>query len=176
MQEMRDAMTGTSVSRLARHADVHDVYVLPGEVRTAAEPTRFLTVLGSCVAICLYDLDKRVGGINHFLLPGAVPDGERERCRWSEASIDELFEQVQSAGARARRLQAKVFGGAQITTRQIPGSFRIGDRNVEMALAALQRRRVELVNSSVGGNAGRKIIFEVHTGIVWMKDLVHHRA
>lgn len=175
MQEMRDVMTNSPVSRLARHADVHDIYVLPGQVRTAVEPTRFLTVLGSCVSICLYDLDKQVGGINHFLLPGAVPDGESEPCRWSEASIEALFAQVLSAGARARRLQAKVFGGAQISTRQIPDRFQIGERNVQTALAELQHRRVELINSSVGGNAGRKIIFEVHTGTVWMKDLVHHR-
>lgn len=167
-------MASASVLRLTRPEDVPDVYVLPGQVCATTEPTRFLTVLGSCVAICLYDLERGVGGINHYLLPGTPPEKEAERDRWSESSIEDLFAQVEAAGGRAANLQAKVFGGAQITMRSVPESFRIGDRNVQTALDELKRRRVELVSSSVGGSGGRKIIFEVYTGTVWVKDLTHH--
>lgn len=155
----------------AVEADVRQVYVLPGEVKASTAPTRFVTILGSCVAVCLYDPVRRVGGINHFLLPGPPPEGEREPLRWGEASIKALFEQVLGLGASTRFLQAKIFGGAQISTRDVPGQFRIGERNVELALAEVGRRGVELRNKSVGGHTGLKIAFESHTGMVWVKEL-----
>lgn len=166
-------MNDAAATRLpAVQTDMQQVYVLPGEVRATAAPTRFVTILGSCVAVCLYDPVRRVGGINHFLLPGTPPAGEREPLRWGEASIAALFEQVISYGANAGFLQAKIFGGAQISPRDVPGQFRIGERNVELALREIRRRGVELRNRSVGGHTGLKIAFESHTGTVWVKELV----
>ncbi|MFP5465585.1 MAG: chemotaxis protein CheD, partial [Gammaproteobacteria bacterium] len=106
-------MSDASATRLpAVDAEVRQVYVLPGDVKATAAPTRYVTILGSCVAVCLYDPVRRVGGINHFLLPGTPPAGEREPLRWGEASIAALFEQVLGFGANQRFLQAKIFGGA----------------------------------------------------------------
>lgn len=150
-----------------------DVYVLPGEVSVATAPTRFLTVLGSCVAICLYDKVRGVGGINHFLLPGSPPNTERDVTRWSSAACDALFDRVANAGAKAAFLEAKVFGGARISARDVPDPMRIGERNIEAAFAALLRRGITVSNSNTGGHCGRKIIFESHTGVVWVKDLRH---
>ena len=168
-------MSDASANRLpAVDAEVRQLYVLPGDVKASAAPTRYVTILGSCVAVCLYDPVRRIGGINHFLLPGPPPPGEREPLRWGEASIAALFEQVLSLGASARFLQAKIFGGAQISPREVPGQFRIGERNVELALAEIKRRSVELRNQSVGGHTGLKIAFESHTGTVWVKELTRN--
>lgn len=150
---------------------VGQAYVLPGEVHATAVPVRYTTILGSCIAICLYDTSRGVAGINHFLLPGHPPGGDREPLRWADASIDELFRRVLALGGDTRQLRAKVFGGAQISTRPVPGSFRIGERNTQDALAALAARDVPVVSHSVGGSLGRKIVFETHTGMVWVKEL-----
>jgi len=150
---------------------LRDVYVLPGEVRVATFPTRFLTILGSCVAVCLYDRVHGVGGLNHYLLPGSPPPGEKDLTRWSETAIDVLFQKVLTAGARSDCLEAKIFGGARISAREVPDALRIGDRNVEEAIVALRLRGVEIANRSTGGNVGRKIIFESHSGLVWVKSL-----
>jgi chemotaxis protein CheD len=156
-------------------ASVRSQYVLPGQIFVASVPTRFITVLGSCVAICLYDTDRGVGGLNHFLLPGE-PRGseEREPLRWGVPATDELLRLLIEAGARRAFLQAKVFGGAQISHREVPAALRIGERNVETALEALRRHRIPVMNQSLGGATGRKIIFESHTGMVWAKDLGRH--
>lgn len=147
-------------------------YVLPGQVFASAAPTRYVTVLGSCVAVCLFDPVREVGGLNHFLLPGLPqkPD-EAEPLRWGVPSIVRLLEQVLAVGAQRGALQAKVFGGAQITARAVPEPMRIGQRNIETALAELDRLRIAVVNQSLGGALGRKIIFESHTGMVWAKEL-----
>lgn len=147
-------------------------YLLPGQLFVSAEPTRITTVLGSCVAVCLFDSVRGVGGLNHFLLPGEPPNPqEREPLRWGVPSIAALLESVLAAGARRAHLQAKVFGGACITARDVPEALRIGDRNIETALAELERMLIPVVNHSLGGAVGRKIIFESCTGMVWAKEL-----
>lgn len=158
-------------------AGLRSQYVLPGQVFAAAEPTRYVTVLGSCVAVCLYDSARGVGGLNHFLLPGnpANPD-DREPLRWGIPSIARLLDLVLASGARRGSLQAKVFGGAQITARNVPEQLRIGERNVETALAELRRLNIPVVNQSLGGAAGRKLIFDSHTGMAWAKVLGRQEA
>lgn len=147
-------------------------YVLPGQVFASDEPVRYVTVLGSCVAVCLYDSGRGVGGLNHFLLPGMPANpAEREPLRWGVPAIARLVELVLAAGARRGALQAKVFGGAQISAREVPGALRIGERNVETALAELARLQIPVMNHSLGGAAGRKIMFDAHTGMVWAKVL-----
>lgn len=152
-------------------ADVSECYVMPGECQASAGPLRLLTILGSCVAVCLYDPVRGVGGLNHFLLPGMAPVTEPNPLRWGQPSVTALFERVLALGANARFLEAKLFGGAQIGQRPRAASFCIGDRNVDFARAELQRRGVVIRNQSVGGNRGRKIIMETHTGVVWVKEL-----
>jgi chemotaxis protein CheD len=148
-----------------------ETYVMPGEVKVAVLPTRFLTILGSCISICLYDRGTGIGGLNHFLLPGTPGAGEREALRWSSAATDALFAAVLAAGAAPARLEAKVFGGASINPHVVPASLRIGARNLECALAELARRRVPVMNQDVGGLTGRKLVFESHTGMAWVKNL-----
>lgn len=153
-------------------AALRSQYVLPGQVYASAVPTRFVTVLGSCIAVCLYDPGRGIGGLNHFLLPGRpVAADEREPLRWGVPAIARLLQLVQAAGARHGALQAKVFGGAQITARDVPPAMRIGERNVESALAELARLDIPVMNRSLGGAAGRKIIFDSHTGMVWARVL-----
>lgn len=159
-------------SALDPQTAVLEGYLLPGELRCAAVPARYTTILGSCIAVCLYDPVSGIGGLNHYLLPGPAPDADPEPLRWSGRANQELFERVLAAGARRDRLQAKTFGGASISPRQVADSLRIGDRNAREALAALLAWHVPLVSHDVGGNTGRKLIFETHTGKAWVKTLV----
>lgn len=150
---------------------VESRYVLPGDVASASSPCRFVTVLGSCVAVCMYDSAAQVGGINHYLLPGSPVGDESNPWRWSDAAIAELLRQMLGHGAALRRIRAKVFGGAQISPRNTHCGFRIGERNVESATALLGHHGVQVVSQSVGGHAGRKLVFESHTGNAWIKVL-----
>lgn len=151
--------------------DIGQAYVMPGECRASAEPVRLLTILGSCVAVCLHDPVRSIGGLNHFLLPGDAPGTERELFRWGAPAMAALFDQLTVLGASERFLEAKLFGGAQISQRPVPGTFRVGDRNIEFARMYLKSRGIPIRSESVGGNCGRKIIMETHTGVVWVKEL-----
>ena len=45
------------------------VYLHPGQVFVSPDPAVVTTILGSCVAVCVFDPVLRVGGTNHYLLP-----------------------------------------------------------------------------------------------------------
>lgn len=147
-------------------------YLLPGELLVATAPTRVTTILGSCVSLCLFDGAAGIGGINHFLLPGAAPATDHEPLRWSLAACRELHARVLAAGARAGRLEAKVFGGSCSGAARAEQGFRIGERNIAAAMAWLAEHGMAPVAADAGGPHGRKLVFETHTGKAWVKALV----
>lgn len=150
-------------------------YLLPGQLFVGAEPTRCITILGSCIAVCLYDPGRAIGGLNHFLLPDASRDATREDpLRWGVSATEALLQLMMEAGARRGSLQAKLFGGAQIGARDVPAFLRVGARNIDTARAELQRHRIPVVNECLGGSMGRRLVFESHTGMAWVKMLGRH--
>ncbi len=119
------------------------------------------TILGSCVAACLFDPVAKVGGMNHFLLPG--DDNNRSRQTDNPLGVhlmELLINGLLKAGADKTRLQAKLFGGA----RTIKGLTDIGSRNAQFAQNFLLREGIELLPGSLGGTTGRRLEFWPTTG------------
>lgn len=151
---------GTGVVRAA-------VYLQPGELHAAAQPTAITTILGSCVAVCLFDPRLGVGGMNHYLLADPV---RRERSnRFGSVAIEALFEALERLGASPRGLRAKVFGGAAVLGAR-PGRT-LGDENVALAVSALEARSVPIVAGDVGGARGRKVVFHTDGGDAFVRGL-----
>ncbi len=59
------------------------IHFVQGEQQVSNDPGVVLTtILGSCIAACMWDRDAGVGGINHFLLPVDRTDpGQANRGR-----------------------------------------------------------------------------------------------
>lgn len=147
-------------------------YLLPGDLLVSGEPARVTTILGSCVSLCLFDKQAGIGGINHFLLPGMPPATDGEPLRWSVVACRDLYSRVLAAGARAARLEAKVFGGSCSGSLRVTPEFRIGERNAEAVREWLAARGIAITASDTGGRYGRKLLFETHTGRAWVKALM----
>lgn len=143
------------------------VYLHAGQVYVSAEPSSVVTVLGSCVAVCLHDPGSGVGGVNHFLLPHATVS-ERSP-RFGAFAMPHLLEEVLRQGASLARLGAKVFGGAcvidALRTRNL------GSDNVQLAVRALEEFGVPVVERDVGGQSGRKLVFHTDVGAAWVRKL-----
>jgi chemotaxis protein CheD len=134
----------------------------------AAKPTAIVTILGSCVSVCLFDADAGVGGLNHYLLPFHV---EREKsARFGSVAIPRLVEQVVTAGADPRRLQAKVFGGASVIGAFSHGR-KLGDENARLAFETLDALGIPVLEKDVGGTKGRKLVFHSDDGAAWIRLL-----
>lgn len=144
------------------------VYLHAGQLLAVSTPTAITTVLGSCVAVCLYDPVAKVGGMNHFLLPLHV---QRERSpRFGTVAVPQLVEAVVRAGASRHALLAKVFGGASVIAALAHGR-RLGDENVRLALRLLDEAGVPVLDSDVGGSRGRKVVFFADEGTAWVRQL-----
>lgn len=143
------------------------VFLSPGEVFCAAAPALVTTVLGSCVSITLWDKERKVGGVNHFVLPRGG-----ESSRYGEAAVLELLEGVLDFGAHLRSLQAKVFGGAAVLP--VGGEGSVGAANVAFALGELSRRGIPVVGRRTGGERGRLLVFNTGTGEAFVRPLAEH--
>jgi chemotaxis protein CheD len=155
----------------ARVPDVGDrvqVYLHAGQLHAASTPTAITTVLGSCVAVCLYDPVAKVGGINHFLLPLHV---DREKSpRFGTVAVPQLVEAVVRAGATRGALVAKVFGGASVIGALARGR-RLGEENAILALRLLEEAGIPVLDKDVGGSRGRKLVFFADEGTAWVRQL-----
>ena len=141
-------------------------YLAPGRLYASADPVCVTTILGSCVAVCLYDPDHHVGGVNHFLLPSGFPPSPR----FGDAAVPLLIESVLARGAQRPTLRAKLFGGACVLE-----AFRsedpLGAQNVRVARARLQAEHIPIVAEDTGGDHGRKLLFELQTGDAWVRAI-----
>jgi len=137
-------------------------YLQPGHLLVSAQPTAITTILGSCVSVCLWEPMRKIGGMNHFMLPMNGGSAATSSPRFGPAAMEQLIAQLRDAGARLPLLRARVFGGACMF--ELPAAAQLGRKNAELALDDLKRRGIEVVQSDVGGTRGRKLIFNTDEG------------
>ena len=157
------------IERLARN-------VQPGAWSVESEKP-LSTLLGSCVAVCLFDPALKVGGINHFMLPemGRSKYGDVDSLLSGNFAMEALLNALIGRGARKARLQAKAFGGGTIIDSDASAP-NIGMRNASFAKEWLQREGIPLLSSDFLGPWSRKIIFLPFNGEAFCKRLVTNMA
>lgn len=150
-------------------------YLYPGSLFVDKHPHYITTLLGSCVAVCLYDKRLKYGGMNHYLLPMWNGKGLASP-KYGNIAIQQLVEKMERLGSRKQDLIAKVFGGAAVLESE-SNVFLIGERNIRIADKILeQEMRIKIVAASTGGKQGRKIVFNTLTGEVRQKYLGNSKA
>jgi chemotaxis protein CheD len=154
---------------LDHHFQHNSVKVLPGEYFVANENLVIMTVLGSCIAACLWDSRARVGGMNHFMLP----DGDQADSsgRYGSYAMELLINEMLKLGARRETLQAKIFGGAQVMHNFT--TMNVGERNTQFVLNYLHTERIPIVSEDVLDIYPRKVVFFPVTGKAMVKRLAH---
>lgn len=146
-------------------------YLYPGMLFAEAGQHSVVTVLGSCVSVCLWDPEKMAGGINHYLLPYWNGEGLRTP-KYGNIAVPMLIERLLGIGCGKSRLVAKVFGGASVL--ESSGVLNIGERNITFARSALAEAGIHVACEDVGGTSGRKILFQTGTGEVFVRKLGRH--
>ncbi|MEM7596544.1 MAG: chemotaxis protein CheD [Pseudomonadota bacterium] len=138
---------------------------------TGADNTVLTTILGSCVATCLYDPHAKLGGMNHFLLPDAS-DAQAGNNRYGVHAMELLINDLLRRGAKKARMEAKIFGGADM----ISNERAVGQRNVEFALAFLDNESIRCASQSVGGRQARRVRFWPQTGQAKLKFIENDQS
>ena len=145
------------------------VYLYPGQFTVASVPCTVTTILGSCVAVSLYDPVARTGGLNHHLLPRA-PEANPS-LRFGDVAVAQLIAAVLQAGAVRQRLQAKIVGGACVLDAYRDRPNHVGRQNVRVALEMLCQAAIPVVMMDVEGSRGRRVVFNPHTGDLVVRAL-----
>jgi len=150
---------------------LYNHYLHPAAMYISTAPCMISTVLGSCVSVCLWDSVLEIGGMNHYMLPLWNGQGLASP-KYGNIATDKLIEGMINNGSKKKNITAKVFGGASVL--QIKNDiFNIGERNIDLAYNHLKINDIKIIAESVGGYAGRKLIFFPHTGEVRQKYLTN---
>jgi chemotaxis protein CheD len=136
------------------------LHVVQGEYAVADEPGIVLnTILGSCVAACMRDSLTGIGGMNHFLLPGDENESSNS-MRYGVNAMELLINALIQRGAVRSRLEAKLFGGANVMNNLSD----IGSQNAAFAQKFLEAERILCVGKSLGGTQARRVRYWPETG------------
>jgi chemotaxis protein CheD len=146
------------------------VKVLPGEFFVSDEDMLIVTTLGSCIAACLWDRERRIGGMNHFMLP----EGDGDSGRYGSYAMELLINQLMKRGASRSTLEAKVFGGGAVIASMT--SLNVGQRNTQFVTDYLHTERIPVVSKDVLDVCARKVCLLPASGKVLMKRLAPTNA
>ena len=146
------------------------ITVMQGHALASRSPSvEYSTVLGSCVATCLFDPEARVGGMNHFLLsePPANAPGTQVDEHYGVYLMELLVNQMLGQGARKGNLRAHLYGGANVNRNMM----RIGTMNAEFAREFLRREGISLLREDLGGCLARRVDFRPASGQVRLRTV-----
>jgi chemotaxis protein CheD len=160
-----EAAAGVS---LAEGPPRHSVYLHPGQLIVSERPEVVLTILGSCVAVCLWDIRRPIGGVSHFVLPHRTSEGT---TRVAGVAVPRLVEQLLGLGASPRDLRAKLVGGANVVCPRVGTAPTFGEKNASIARELLREGGVPIVAEHLGGQRGRRLVFETASGAAWVRRL-----
>ena len=147
------------------HFHCEAVKVLPGEYFVTRERLLIMTTLGSCIAACIWDRERGVGGMNHFMLP----EGSGDSGRYGSFAMEVLINEILKAGGSRHTLEAKVFGGGAVINGM--SSINVGERNTRFVLDYLRTERITVVSKDVLDIYPRKVCFLADSGKAMVKRL-----
>ncbi len=163
--------TGLLTSPAAAHCATLPVkkIIMPGDYFVSWAPAEISTLLGSCVSACVWDSHRKIGGLNHFMLPDSPSEArslgnKTKSLRYGLYAMECLVNDLLTMGAKREHLSAKVFGGANITGAL--NTQHVGRRNAEFVIDFLQKDKIKVVASDLGGPHSRRIRFNTQTSAV----------
>lgn len=149
---------------------VEKFFLYPANIFVATRPTCITTILGTCVAVCLWDVKTRIGGMNHFLLPLWNGEGLASP-KYGNIAIGKLIEKMEYHGVERRHLIAKIFGG-KANSEGGSVAYSIGIRNAAIARQMLKEYNIPIVAENVSGDWGMNIRFDTSTGVVMQRNII----
>ncbi|MDK9700585.1 MAG: chemotaxis protein CheD [bacterium] len=138
------------------------IILQPAHIYVSRTPTIICAVVGSGVAVCIWDRVLCIGGTTYYKFP-RIHRLTMGSAAYGNVAIPELLRLLHEHGAKKTHLEAQIIGGA---TPNWDRTITIGEENSEIARRLLRRNRVTIVSEDTGGILGRKIAFDTHSGTV----------
>lgn len=146
------------------------IFLLPGEICVSEKPVLMATLLGSCVAVCLYNRSNGNAGMNHYLRNST--QSLNEPCgKYGDTSTNYLIKSLLAKDAAVGHYEAKIFGGGSVTGNLGLVGAGIGHDNIDVARKILKEFQIPIVEEDVGGNNGRKVYFNTSSFMVHVRQI-----
>ncbi len=152
---------------------IYAAKIKPGEFYVTNQEEVIVTVLGSCISVCLTDRKNRIGGMNHFMLPVNAKDNQSWRevnslsARYGNFAMEFLINNIIRNGGERRYLEAKLFGGARVIARMSD----VGEKNIAFIRQYTASEALKVIAEDMGGERPRKLVYNPLTGAVRLKML-----
>ena len=136
----------------------------PGYIYVPEKALSISTVIGSGVAVCIFNKKARIGGMNHFQLPFMSTNGKTTAIYGNIATITlikmMLSFKPETRATRVGHLEAQIFGGAYNPDHSDKD---VGKQNIEIARKILNQNKIDILSEDTGGKKGRKVVFNIST-------------
>jgi chemotaxis protein CheD len=146
-----------------REFERNAVKLLPGEYFVSEDDIVLSTVLGSCIAACMWDRNAKVGGMNHFMLPGDAARAGTDADpiglagRYGVFAMEQLINELIKRGARKANLEVKLFGGGAVLRNFT--ALNVGERNAEFVLGFLRTEGIRIASQDLLDVFARRVAF-----------------
>jgi chemotaxis protein CheD len=140
-----------------------------GEYYVTKDPDVVIfTLLGSCIAVCLYDQVTGIGGMNHFMLPESVEGQFAGFGHFGLQSLEIMMNHLISEGAVYQNMKAKIFGGSNMLDIHNRGND-VALSNIQFTLKYLESKRIPIMAKELGGRFGRRIYYVLEDHSVYVQ-------
>jgi len=164
LEPVTAVIVGTNTN--THHPQVEEVRVDMAGMKVDSRPVELVTSVGSCIGICLYDSIHRCGGLAHIMLPhSSLGPLEPLPSKYADTAVVALKKSISELTGRENRLSAKIAGGANMFANTSANGLDIGAKNIKAVKATLDEHRIRLIGEDVGGSHGRRINFNLATGV-----------
>jgi len=156
-----------------------EIFIQPGEYYWGGADTRIRTILGSCIALCLWHPVKQMGGMCHYMLSGWSNEqpftANPSPAKYAEDAMQLFLRDIKKNNTRPEEYQAKVFGGGYMMSTTSEKDTGVGAKNKQAAYKILREAGIRIVSEDTGENVHRKIFFDLWNGEVWMKKTPYNK-
>ena len=149
------------------------VFLKPAELYVATSPAIITTVLGSCVAVTMFNRRSGMAAMCHAVLPTCEEiDCRRSHCqlkaKYLNCVLPEMVRAFRKNRVPLKDIETGVFGGARVLSSLYGTNIEqsIGWRNMRTGLNQLKQMGMAVSVRNLGGTVGRKIQFYTDTGRV----------
>ncbi len=118
-------------------------------------------VLGSCIALTLFDHERGKCTLAHIVLGVAGPDYDGPPGKFATTAVPAMIKMLLKEGVPRHKLQAKLAGGSNMFKKS--GPIQVGQKNYEIVKQLLANENIPVISEHVGGNKGRKIVMDSET-------------
>lgn len=152
------------------------IFLEAGEGIVTRKPQRIVTILGSCLSITMFHKETGYAGMTHSLYPTCTKNEKPkiftdEAYKYVDCSFKKMVNQFEKKQIELKDIEIKIFGGGEVIEGNGNKTISVGRQNIDMMERIARENKLEIKASDIGGNKGRKIIFDTSTGDVFSKKL-----